>query len=145
MSMADGYRLCTFRLDGVLFGVEVEHVREVLRGQETTRVPLAPPEVEGLINLRGQIVAAIDVRRRLGMPPRPPETPQFNIVVQVDDVPVSLLVDDVGDVLEVEAAAFERSPETVVGPARELIRGAYKLPGRLLLALDVEKMVRPAP
>jgi purine-binding chemotaxis protein CheW len=143
--MADGTQLCTFRLDDLLFGVEVEYVREVLRRQPMTRVPLAPPEVEGLINLRGQIVTAVDVRRRLGMPPRAPGSQPLNIVVQVDDTPLSLLVDQVGDVLEVEAAAFERPPATVVGPARELIRGAYKLPGRLLLALDVETMVRSAP
>jgi len=136
-------QLCTFRLDALLFGVDVAWVREVLRWRPVTRVPLAPPEVEGLMNLRGQIVPAIDVRRRLGMPPRAVADRPLNVVVQVDDDPVSLLVDEVGDVLEIEAAAFERPPETVVGPARTLIRGAYKLPGRLLLDLDVEKIVRP--
>ena len=136
-------QLCTFRLDALLFGVDVAWVREVLRWRPVTRVPLAPPEVEGLMNLRGQIVPAIDVRRRLGMPPRAVADRPLNVVVQVDDDPVSLLVDEVGDVLEIEAAAFERPPETVVGPARTLIRGAYKLPGRLLLDLDVEKIARP--
>ncbi len=143
MTNAATAQLCTFRLDALLFGVDVAYVREVLRWREVTRVPLAPPEVEGLLNLRGQIVPAIDVRRRLGMPPRSDDARSLNVVVQVGGEPVSLLVDEVGDVLEVEAAAFERTPETVVGAARTLIRGAYKLPGRLLLDLDVEKIARP--
>jgi purine-binding chemotaxis protein CheW len=136
-------QVCTFFLDGVLFGVEVEHVCEVLRVQHVTRVPLAPPEVEGLINLRGQIVTAVDVRRRLGLPERAEAAHALNVVVQVDESPVSLIVDDVGDVLELEAAAFEPPPDAVAGVARDLVRGAYKLPDRLLLSLDVERLARP--
>src|SRR5438128_7203570 len=96
------------------------------------RVPLAPPVGRGLLNLRGQIVTAIDLRRRLELPERPAEQLPINVVVHTDDGAVSLLVDEIGDVLEVPENLFERPPETLRGAARELIRGAYKLAGRLL-------------
>lgn len=133
--------VCTFVLDGQSFGIAVEHVQEIIRSQKTTRVPLAPPAVRGLINLRGQIVAAIDLRRRLGLPERPGCEPPINVVVRTDDGAASLLVDDIGDVLPVSAAAFEPPPPTLAGPARELIRGAVKLESTLLLILDVERAV----
>ena len=132
---------CTFYLDDIFFGVEVENVQEVVCYQEMTRVPLAPPVVRGLINLRGQIVTALELRRRLEMPERPAGRNPVNVVVRADDVPTSLLVDQIGDVLEVPDEAFERPPETLQGVGRELIRGAYKLKDRLLLILDMEKVV----
>jgi purine-binding chemotaxis protein CheW len=106
-----------------------------------TRVPLAHPVVRGLINLRGQIVTAIDLRRRLEFPDRPADQLPVNVVVQTDDGAVSLLVDEIGDVLEVSEDWFERPPETLQGTARELIRGAYKLQDDLLLILDTERTV----
>jgi purine-binding chemotaxis protein CheW len=136
-------QLATFRLDGDLYGVEVEHVQEVLRTQVLTRVPLAPPAVAGLINLRGQVVTAIELRERLGRPPRPEDTDAVVIVVRLHGEAVSLLVDSIADVVDVDAGDFEAPPDTLEGPARELIRGAYKLDGRLLLALDVQKAVSP--
>ena len=132
---------CTFYLDHTFFGVEVEKVQEVVSCQEMTRVPLAPPVVRGLINLRGQIVTALDLRRRLELPERPAGRSPVNVVVRADDVPTSLLVDQIGDVLEVPEEDFERPPETLKGVARELILGAYKLKDRLLLILDTEKVV----
>lgn len=135
-------QFCTFFLDGLFFGVEVGKVQEVIRYQEMTPVPLAPSTIEGLINLRGQIVTAIDLRRRLELPDRPEGRLPMNVVVQTDDGAVSFLVDDIGDVLELESASFEPPPETVQGVARELIRGTYKLEGRLLLVLDVDRSVR---
>jgi purine-binding chemotaxis protein CheW len=134
-------QFCTFFLDGLFFGLEVRRVQEVLRYQEMTRVPLAPPVVRGLINLRGQIVTALDLGRRLELPERPDGQRPMNVVVRTDGGAMSLLVDDIGDVLEVEADAFERPPETLKGVARDLIRGAYKLPGRLLLILNTEKVL----
>jgi purine-binding chemotaxis protein CheW len=134
-------QLATFRLDGDLYGVEVEHVQEVLRSQNLTRVPLAPPAVAGLINLRGQVVTAIELRERLGRPPRPEGTDAVVIVVRLHGEAVSLLVDSIADVVDVEAKDFEAPPDTLDGQARELIRGAYKLDGKLLLALDVQKAV----
>jgi purine-binding chemotaxis protein CheW len=134
-------QLATFRLDGDLYGVEVEHVQEVLKSQGLTRVPLAPPAVAGLINLRGQVVTAIELRERLGRPPRPEGTDAVVIVVRLHGEAVSLLVDSIADVVDVDAADFEAPPDTLDGQARELIRGAYKLDGQLLLALDVQKAV----
>jgi purine-binding chemotaxis protein CheW len=107
-----------------------------------TRVPLAPKVVRGLINLRGQIVTAIDLRRRLELPERPAGRLPMNVVVRDDEGALSLLVDEIGDVVEVQEDAFERPPEMLDGVARELIHGAYKLKDRLLLVLDTEAAVR---
>jgi purine-binding chemotaxis protein CheW len=139
--MADEHQYCTFYVDGHYFGVDVLKVQEIIRYQEMTHVPLAPPVVRGLINLRGQIVTAIDLRRRLELNDRPVEQLPVNVVVRTDDGAVSLLVDEIGDVLAVPEKLFERPPETLKGTARELIRGAYKLPDRLLLILDPERTV----
>jgi purine-binding chemotaxis protein CheW len=139
--MSIGYQYCTFYLDNLFFGVEVEKVQEVIRYQEMTRVPLAPYVVQGLINLRGQIVTVIDLRRRLELNPRPDGQLPMNVVVRTDDGPISLLVDEIGDVLDVDSGSFERPPETLRGVARQLIRGAYKLKDRLLLTLDTEATV----
>lgn len=139
--MASEQQYCTFFLDGLFFGVEVRKVQEVIRYQEMTRVPLAPPVIKGLINLRGQIVTALDLRRRLALSPRPDGELPMNVVVRTDEGAVSLLVDEIGDVLEVTDETFERPPETIDGVARELIRGVYKLRERLLLILDTEKAV----
>ena len=138
-------QFCTFFLDRLYFGLEVLQVQEVLRHQEMTRVPLAPAAVSGLINLRGQIVTAIDLRRRLGLGERPADQLPMNLVVRSLDGAMSLLVDDIGDVLEVEEAAFESPPETLQGTARELILGACKLRDRLLLILDVERALQVGP
>lgn len=139
--MAHAHQFCTFYLDAYYFGIDVLKVQEIIRYQEMTRVPLAPIVVRGLINLRGQIVTAIDLRRRLEMKDRPADQLPVNVVVQTDDGAVSLLVDEIGDVLEVDQNSFENPPETLQGTARELIRGAYKLPNRLLLLLDTTKTV----
>lgn len=137
--MAEAQQFCTFFLEGLFFGIEVEKVQEVIRYQEMTHVPLAPSVVGGLINLRGQIVTAVDMRRRLGLSERPEDQLPMNVVVRTEDGAVSLLVDEIGDVLETEEESFERPPETVQGVARELIRGVYKLKGQLLLILDTDK------
>ena len=137
--MAGKRQFSTFVVDRLLFGVEVEKVQEVIRYQEMTRVPLAPPVVKGLINLRGQIVTAVDLRRRLGLRERAATDLPMNVVVRHEDGAVSLLVDEISDVLEVEEEAFELPPGTLSGEARELIRGDYKLKDTLLIALDTDK------
>jgi purine-binding chemotaxis protein CheW len=139
--MASNQQFCTFFLNDLFFGVEVEKVQEVIRFQETTRVPLAPSVVGGLINLRGQIVTALDLRRRLELPDRTEKEVPMNVVIRTDDGAVSLLVDEIGDVVEVEQNDFEPPPDTLSGTARELIRGAFKLKNRLLLLLDTEKAI----
>lgn len=133
-------QVCTFFLDQQMFGIDVIEVQEVIRSQAMTRVPLAPREVRGLINLRGQIVTALDFRRRLGMPDRAGE-PSVNIVIGTADGPISVLVDEIGEIVEVKASAFEPAPNTLRGPARELIRGAYKLPEQLLLIVETRHLL----
>lgn len=132
-------QFATFHLGDLFLGVDVLRVQEVLRFQPMTRVPLSPDVIEGLINLRGQIVTAIDMRRRLGLSPRPDGQPPMNMVVRTEDGAVSLLVDEIGDVVDGEAGTFERPPENLSPSARELIRGVYKLRDRLLLVLDTER------
>jgi purine-binding chemotaxis protein CheW len=135
-------QLCTFFLAEHYFGIDVLEVQEVLRHLKMTRVPLAPAVVRGLINLRGQIVTAIDLRHRLDLPDRPEGKLPVNVVVKADDEAVSLLVDDIGDVLQVAEEAFERPPESLQGPARQMIVGTYRLESRLLLLLDTKKVLQ---
>ena len=132
-------QFCTFYLDGILFGIHVQRVQEVIRYQEMTRVPLMPREVRGLINLRGQIVPALDLRKTLGLDDRRNEEMPMNVVIRSEEGAMSFLVDEIGDVLEVQDESFEKPPETLQGVARELVEGVYKLPNRLLLVLDPEK------
>ena len=138
-------QFCTFQLDRLFFGIEVLQVQEVIRSQQMTRVPLAGRAVRGLINLRGQIVTAIDLRERLGLAPFAADRQPMNVVVRTDEGAVSLLVDEIGDVLEVDGAAFERPPDTLRGPACGLVRGAFKLPDRLLMVLDAEAVLTLSP
>ena len=134
-------QLATFTVDGRFLGVDVTRVREVLRPQELTRVPLAPPQIAGLINLRGEIVTAFDLRVALGRGQRNQGERPMNVVVTTEHGPVSMLVDDVSDVLDLDEEAIERPPSTLRGSARDLIVGAYKLDGRLLLELDLDAVI----
>lgn len=143
--MTTTQQFCTFRVGDLFLGVEVERVQEVLRHLDMTPVPLAPPVIRGLINLRGQIVTAIDVRTRLDLPPRTDGRLPMNVVLRSDDEPVSLLVDEIGDVIEVEAAAVEPPPDTLGGITRTLVRSVFKLSDRLLLVLDDRAAVHHGP
>ncbi|HRD61723.1 MAG TPA: chemotaxis protein CheW [Nocardioides sp.] len=135
-------RMVTFELGDRLYGVDVRAVQEVLRGQPLTRVPLAPPGLAGLINLRGQVLTAMDLCERLGLPPRPPDAPEpMVVVVRVDGESIALLVDRIGGVVDVSDDNVEAPPDPLTGPTPHLIQGAYKLEGELLLALDVERAV----
>jgi purine-binding chemotaxis protein CheW len=140
----DDRQLCTFLLDGLLFGIPVLRVQEVIRFQEMTPVPLSPSVVSGLINLRGQIVTAIDLRRRLDLPPRPAGELPMNVVIQTPEGATSLLVDEIGDVIEAPDEALEAPPETMPASVRGLVRGVHKLRSRLLLLLDAERAVASA-
>jgi len=132
----------TFSVDNLFFGIEVLRVQEVLRYLEMTSVPTAPEVIEGLINLRGQIVTAVDMRRRLGLPKRTDGETPMNMVVRSEDGAVSLLVDEIGDVLEVQVDDYEPPPDNMSREQRELIQGVYKLDGRLLLVLDTERVLQ---
>jgi purine-binding chemotaxis protein CheW len=143
--MSTERQFCTFYLGDLFLGIEVLQVQEVIRAQAMTRVPLAARAVRGLINLRGQIVTAIDLRERLGLPPLEAGREPMNVVVRTDEGAVSLLVDEIGDVMETEEATYEVPPETIDPAARELIHGVYKLADRLLLVLDTEKALALEP
>src|SRR5277367_804512 len=121
--MADEHQYCTFYVDGQYFGLDVRKVQEIIRYQEMTRVPTAPPVVRGLINLRGQIVTAIDLRRRLGLAPSGDDHRPMNVVVRTDDGAVSLLVDEIDDVLELDEHDCEPPPETIPVMIRDLVAG----------------------
>lgn len=139
--MSANRQYCTFYLGPQYFGLDVLRVQEIVRHQTLTRVPLSHPMVRGLMNLRGQIVTAIDLRKRLDLPESGESYEPINVVVQTDDGAVSLLVDEIGDVMEVSEEQFERPPETLQGLTRDLILGAYKLADRLLVILDPDLVV----
>ena len=134
-------QLCTFHVGDLVMGVDVLEVQEVIRHQEMTPVPRAPEVVRGLINLRGQIVTAIDLRRRLGLGSvdtdvDDPDAGPLNVVVRTDDGAVSLLVDASGDVVGVAPGSREPPPPTLSAAAASLIAGVVTLEGQLLLVLD---------
>jgi purine-binding chemotaxis protein CheW len=139
--MSPALQLCTFRLDHLLFGVEVDRVEEVLPDRPLTPVPLAPPQIAGLINLRGQIVPAIDLRRCLGLAGPSAGRPPGNVVLRGGDGLLSLLVDEIGDVVAIDGGQIEPVPDSVDPVARRLLRGVCQLPGSLLLLLDAPALI----
>lgn len=135
-------KYCTFYVDDLYLGIEVTQVVEVIRYQEMTRVPLAPDIVQGLINLRGQILCAVDLRRRLGMPERGEDADlPDNVVIQTHDGALSLLVDVVGDVVEVEHDEVEPPPHSLRPEHRDLIRGVYKTSDDLMLLFEAGQVM----
>lgn len=141
MTTTDRTQYCTFHLGDLFLGVEVTRVQEVIRHQVTTPVPLASPVIGGLMNLRGEIVTTIDLRTRLGLGERADGEDPMNVVIRSDDGVVSLLVDTIGDVIEVVDEDFEPSPSTLPASTRDVIVGVYKLEGRLLLILDCDRIL----
>ena len=139
--MSETEHMCTFDVGKLFIGIEVSRIQEILRAQPITPVPLAASVIRGLMSLRGQIVPVLDLRQRLGVAPAGPEVEQFNVLIRTGDGPVSLLVDRVGDVLEIDVHSFEPAPDTLNVAYRTLIRGAYKLEKKLLLALDPSSAV----
>ncbi len=129
---------CTFWVDDIYASLNVLDVREVIRAQKMTPVPTAPEAVRGLINLRGEIVTAIDLRIRMGLPLRPPGRDPMNIIVQTADGPVSFLVDEIGDILELPTERIERVPETIQMVCRNLTSGLFSLENGILLVLAPE-------
>lgn len=144
--MPEQRQFCTFYLDGCYFGIEVQHVQEVIGYQQITHVPLAHSDICGLINLRGQIITTIDLRRRLEVGESPELLPSdeqlpFNVVVRDGSELVSLLVDEIEDILDVTQDNFEPPPTTLNERMRQFIHGAYKLKDKLLLILNTEKIL----
>jgi len=132
----------TMTVAGQLFGIPVLQVRDVLGPQRLTRVPLAPPEVAGSLNLRGRIVTSIDVRVRLGIPPRPADQRGMSVVVDLQGELYSLMVDTVGEVLSLQEQTFETSPSTLDPRWRDVSRGIYRLKDQLLVVIEIEQLLK---
>ena len=132
---------CTFGLDSLMLGLPVVHVQEVIRHQQITGVPLSKRTVSGLMNLRGQIVSALDLRRRFAIDAPFPRQP-MSLIVVVHGESIALLVDEIGDVITAEPADFEPVPETLGPPASELVRSVLRTPGGLLLLLDLDAAIQ---
>ena len=135
-AVGDLDQVCTFTVDDLCFGVAVSAVQEVLRYQPMTVVPRAAGCVSGLINLRGQIVTAVDLRRRLGLPDREPGAVPMNVIVQSRGEVVSLLVDDIGEVADSAAWCLEPPPVNLPLAVRDVLHGVLPTPDRILLILD---------
>lgn len=142
MNETSAKRYATFFVGDMFFGIEVLRVQELLRYQEITPVPLASAVIEGLINLRGQIVTAVDLRRRLAIGPRPAGVSPMNIVVRSGDGAVSLLVDEIGDVAEAPSGSSEPPPATMKAAEKEIIDCVIKLEGKLLSVLNVDRLLQ---
>jgi purine-binding chemotaxis protein CheW len=131
----------TMSIGGQLFGIPVLKVQDVLGSQTITRVPLAPVEVAGSLNLRGRIVTAVDVRLRLGLPKRDSEKQAMSVVVEHEGELYSLLVDSVGEVLSLESRDYQRNPPTLNPRLREFSDGIYRLNDSLLVVLSVSSLL----
>lgn len=131
----------TVTIAGQRFGIPVLQVQDVLREQQVTRIPLAPPEVAGSLNLRGRIVTAIDVRKRLGLPNRKEKEQNMSVVVEYDDELFSLIIDNVGDVLSFRGREFDKNPGTLDPLWRDVSTGIYQLEDELLVVMDVSSLL----
>ncbi len=130
----------TFSIVDQLFGIPVLQVQDILRTHRITRIPLAPPEIAGSLNLRGRIVTAIDVRRRLGLA-RGDQDNCLSIVTEYDGELYSLMVDSVGEVLALDPSQFEDNPATLDPTFKTYSEGIYRLNDQLLVVLDVERLL----
>jgi purine-binding chemotaxis protein CheW len=137
---SDSEEYVTSLIDGQLFGIPVLSVQDVLGPQALANIPLAPPEVAGSLNLRGRIVTAIDLRKRLGMDPADREK-SMSIVVDHHGELYSLLIDEVGEVLRVPMQNYERNPATLDPRWRDVSQGIFRLDGRLLVILQVQRLL----
>ena len=131
----------TMTIADQLFGIPVLQVQDVLGPQRITKIPLAPSEVAGSLNLRGRIVTAIDVRLRLGLEPKPRTDHDMSIVVDHNGELYSLMVDSVGEVLSVSDREYERNPATLDPLWRDISVGIYRLDENLLVVLDVSRLL----
>lgn len=140
--MATNQKYATFYLDGICFGVPIEKVQEVLEFQDITPVPLSPPVLPGIINLRGQILTTIDLKTRLELSASESTAQPMMIVVRTNEGPINLIVGKIGSVMDVDSELFEKPTETLKAGVRAVTTHVCKLEGRLLLVLDTEKLVQ---
>jgi purine-binding chemotaxis protein CheW len=133
-------QLCGFKIGGGYYAVPVLEVQEVMKPQVLTTVPLAPDYIDGLINLRGQVVTAINLRKLFHIRGEAPEE-FMNIIVRNEDSLYSLVVDEIMDVMDVEVKTFEDTPDALDKEIKKYIKGVYKLEGKLLVLLSLEKLL----
>lgn len=129
----------TFYVAKRLYGIDVTRVQEVVRPMLMTKIPLADQFVHGLINLRGQVVTAVSLHDLFGLKEPPPQE-LMNVICKADGVLVSLLVDEIGDVLELESNDYELIPSTIPQGVRRFMTRVYKVGDELLSILDVDKV-----
>ena len=137
----DSSEFVTVTIAEQMFGIPVLVVQDILAPQKITKIPLAPPEVAGALNLRGRIVTAIDVRRRLGLPERQDDGECMSVVVEHGGELYSLIVDSVGEVLAMSEDTFESNPPTLDPIWREVSGGIYRLNGELMIVLEVDNLL----
>ena len=132
----------TFRVNRQWLGVPVNLVQEVLNAQRVAQVPIAPPEVAGFLNLRGQIVTALDLRVRLALDAGDEQASSMNVVIRHNEELYALLVDEVGDVLSVRSTAFEAAPQTLDSRWREVCSGIVRREHDLLVVLSADELLQ---
>jgi purine-binding chemotaxis protein CheW len=140
-AMPEDLQFCSFIVNNLLLGADVQKVQEVVRGLEITNVLSAPWAVRGLVNLRGQVIEAIDIRRCLDNVDSAPVQAPFHLIFRTPDGPVSLLVDEMGSVIEIGADSASVAPQTLKGRLREIVSLVYRLSNRLLLVLDIDRLL----
>ncbi|WP_297769026.1 chemotaxis protein CheW [uncultured Alcanivorax sp.] len=133
--------ICTFSVAGKHYGVVVDNVQEVLANHQITNIPLAPPGVLGLMNIRGRIVPAIALRKVLRLPGESDEEDTINIVINHGGEQVGLMVDCIGDIVSVQPEEIEPPPETLKGAPRKFMRGVFPVQGTLYLLLDLDTLL----
>lgn len=139
LEFADQY--VSFWIGDQLLGVPVSSVQEVLNPQEIARTPKARSEIAGLLNLRGQIVTAVDLRKRMKLPPLEQGRRSMNVVVRHKGESYSFLVDEVGEVINVSAEAMEGVPQTLDAHWKSVTTGVFRLENRLFVILNVKAIL----
>jgi len=134
-------QLVTFSIGGEEFGVDILKVQEIIRMLDITRVPKAPDFVEGVINLRGKVIPIIDLRKRFGLASKGHDKNTRIIVIDINDMIVGYIVDSVSEVLRIPADTVEPPPPVVAGLDSEYISGVGKLDDRLLIFLDLDRLL----
>lgn len=137
--MSEVCQYCTFQVGTNLFGIPVTEVQEVIAPQQRTNVPLAAEQLRGLINLRGQIVTLIGLRQLFGFDSKKDEE-SMNVVVKSNESLFALVIDEIQDVVDVETETFEKTPATLDGRLKPFVKGIHKLPGQLLIVLNLDKI-----
>jgi purine-binding chemotaxis protein CheW len=135
----------TVTVGGQLFGLPISRVQDVFAPDRLTRVPLAPPEIAGLLNLRGRIVTAIDLRRRLGLEALAADVPRMAVGVECKGESYGLLIDAIGEVLKLSIGGREDNPVNLDPGLAQVSAGVHRLDGKLLVVLDVDRVLDIAP